>query len=188
MKQFGIICPAMTTEVKLCFYKTYVRPILQYGMDNIVLNNEQCRSIQTLESRLIKAMFMVSNKMTRSTKLVLACNIDNEINTRIKIKINFGKRLVSLQSTRKLIQAIEKNDKLARMDKKNFFYEIGFLTNNVDNTFEGMINSGLNMVYEARARNRTERAKQEVRQVIDALKLIGPKRTEMLKKLLKIEL
>ncbi|RNA03927.1 hypothetical protein BpHYR1_000435 [Brachionus plicatilis] len=74
------------------------------------------------------------------------------------------------------------------MDKKSFFYEIGFLTNNVDNTFKDMINSGLNMVYEVRARNWTERAKQEVRQVIDALKLIGPKRTEMLKKLLKIEL
>ncbi|CAF0871417.1 unnamed protein product [Brachionus calyciflorus] len=54
LKRCGIVSNAVDTYIKLCFYKTYTRPMLYYGMDNLVMNKDQTKSMQTLESKLIK--------------------------------------------------------------------------------------------------------------------------------------
>ena len=80
-------------EVKLYFYKTFIRPLLMYGIEIMKLYETQTRKLQTLESKMVKSMFGVKiNK--RSTKLLTACNIDTIKNrmttmkTKMTIRVN----------------------------------------------------------------------------------------------------
>ncbi|CAF0747720.1 unnamed protein product [Brachionus calyciflorus] len=56
MKKCGIMCDLVNTDIKLCYYKTYIRPSLYYGLDNLNVNDTQIKSLQTLESSLIKGV------------------------------------------------------------------------------------------------------------------------------------
>ncbi|CAF0803697.1 unnamed protein product, partial [Brachionus calyciflorus] len=75
-KRLGIQDLNVSTEIKLYYYKTYIRPLLFYGFEVIRLNKTQTKKLQILESNLIKSMFGVK-KHKRSSKLLKACNVDS---------------------------------------------------------------------------------------------------------------
>ena len=63
----------LDNEVKTLIFKTYIRPILHYGLDNIVLNHSERRKLQVIESIIIKRALGLTKK---AYTLLLALNIE----------------------------------------------------------------------------------------------------------------
>ncbi|CAF1093555.1 unnamed protein product, partial [Brachionus calyciflorus] len=53
-KRLGIQDVNVSSEVKLFYYKTYIRPLLYYGIEVMRLSDSQVKKVQTLESNMIK--------------------------------------------------------------------------------------------------------------------------------------
>ena len=134
MKKCGIMCDLISTEIKLCYYKTYIRPCLYYGLDNLNINETQIKSLQILESTLIKGMFLI-NKMRRSTPLLRAYNINIVKENKNRTKVLFSDRLLQFNSTKNLIIELDKNDKQIYDDKKSLFYDLTKITEKKDLNF-----------------------------------------------------
>ena len=56
-------------------YKTYVRPVVLYGVETQSLNKEQTRELQVFESSIIKRLVGIS-KYCRSTLLIYASSLE----------------------------------------------------------------------------------------------------------------
>ncbi|RMZ93192.1 RNA-directed DNA polymerase from mobile element jockey-like [Brachionus plicatilis] len=188
LKRCGITCGITTTEIKMCYYKTYTRPLLYYGLDNLVLNKTQIKKLQNLESSLVKAMFLIPKRRTRSTKLLLACKIDKVHDLRFKTKIQFAYRLLQYENTNKLIRVIGNLDNTATRDKNSLFYELNELVDIYDKSFEEVVIHGMREICKIEKKNRAEKNKPEIKEVSNALKMAGDERTSKLKSLLYINI
>jgi hypothetical protein len=88
---------------KTTLFKTFLRPILHYGIENIKMNLTAKRKIQTIEANIIKNI----NNMPRTFKttyLINAMNIEaveNKINVS---KLSFIKRLLKNKLSREIIE------------------------------------------------------------------------------------
>ncbi len=65
----------MHPYLKAQLFKTYIRPILYYGLENISLNIGETKKLQRTESTLFKMMLCIS-KFCHSTELLLAFGIN----------------------------------------------------------------------------------------------------------------
>ncbi|RNA18795.1 hypothetical protein BpHYR1_045197 [Brachionus plicatilis] len=159
-------------SIKLCYYKTYIRPMLYYGIDNMVINKSQNKMLQTLESKLIKGMFRISKK-SRSTALLRAINIETVEELTIKTKIKFANRLIKFEITKQLLEELDKNDPLAKIDKKSLMYELKCITKK--ETIQEILNQGNQIVSDNRVKRMRERKTDNVRQINEVLKYTGEK-------------
>ncbi|CAF0974992.1 unnamed protein product [Brachionus calyciflorus] len=184
LKQCGITSDCTSSEVKLCFYKTYIRPALYYGFDNLVINKTQIKTLQTLESKLIKAMFRISKK-TRSTKLLRAVNIEKVYELWIKTKVKFLNRLIQFELTRNIVESIIKYDNTSSTDKKSLVMDLIVKTNG-KNSME-MINRGNKIMFETNGDALLESKLECVIEIKEVLKTIGDERRIKLNQMLRIE-
>ena len=187
MNQCGIRSDALDSKVKLCYYKTYIRPLLYYGIENTPLNQKQINSVQTLESNLVKGMFQIPKK-SRSTKLLRACKLEkvNELITKTKIK--FAKRLLEFPNTTDLIYNLEESDLKIKFDKKSLFHEIVRIVQKTDAKFNEMILEGWKIVCECELKILKEIKTKSIVLVKEALCDRGIERRNKLIKLLDIQL
>ena len=85
LRKIGIFSPAASATLKAFLYKTYVRPVLYYGLTVQSLNKGETNDIQTFESTLVKRIIGIS-KYCRSTALLDALDIES-----VKDKITTAK-------------------------------------------------------------------------------------------------
>jgi hypothetical protein len=76
IKTLGMESNLTSTELKTCLYKTYCRPLLYYGTENLVFNENENKMIQTTEGNIIKKSFGI-NKRSRTTNLVYGLDLES---------------------------------------------------------------------------------------------------------------
>ena len=105
LRTIGIDSPHISVPLRLFMYKTYVRPILLYGVETQSLNKEQTRELQVFESSIVKRLVGIS-KYCRSTLLIYATSLDR-IEERVACaKLDLIGRLDTNSDTRDTTTAI----------------------------------------------------------------------------------
>jgi hypothetical protein len=127
-------------KMKAQMYKTFIRPVLYYGLENLELNKTEKDSLQRLESNLVKMCLGIS-KYCYSSHLLMALNIDSAQNRLIINKCNFFIRLVNNRYTKKHLNSqLETLKKMSFPEKQkctiNFMRDILLETNKGKLLFE----------------------------------------------------
>jgi exonuclease III len=104
LKELGLTSGCISIKFKAQMYKTYVRPVLYYGLENINLNQTEKGRLQRIESNLIKMCIGIS-KYCHSTQLLLALNIESAQSRLIINKCNSFIRLVRNNYTKKHLKS-----------------------------------------------------------------------------------
>ena len=169
----GIEDPNLASEIKLEYYRTFIRPVLYYGLETLQLNVTQIKTIQTLESKLLKSAFRIS-KYSKSTRLMRACRIEMTKERIAILKIKFLKRLKMNTLTNRIIGELLMNDEKCKRDEKSFLGEI-IKTLNLNDKIEeiteidDIIVEGEFYKEELDCRIEEECQTEEVRDVIEAI-------------------
>ncbi len=99
----GFSSKLLTPKVKVQLYKTYIRPVLTYGLENMIFNNTQMDNLNTKECNIIKCALNLSTRL-ESTDLMLSLGIER-INDKIDTMIpSFFVRLLENSYTNSFIQ------------------------------------------------------------------------------------
>jgi hypothetical protein len=113
MRKVGIADKETSLRLKFFLYKVYCRPILYYGVENLKLMKNDEKKIQSTEATLIKYALKLS-KTSRTTKLILAMNLEPATHRIEHIKLNFFKRVLknefTAELTEKLIASFHSNN------------------------------------------------------------------------------
>jgi hypothetical protein len=114
LKTHGLNSRLMHPYLKAQLFKTYIRPILYYGLENISLNIGETKKLQRTESTLFKMMLCIS-KFCHSTELLLAFGIESFQNKFRMIKYAYFGRLMTNKCTRKFL-----NEQLEVLKTQNY--------------------------------------------------------------------
>ena len=104
----GVSNIQMRPNMKGHMYKTYIRPVLMYGLVNCFLNKTLLNEIKRFEGNIIKKLLGVPRRC-RTTAIVLALNL---LPTKLYLenqKTELYTRLISNQYTRDLIVELAKH-------------------------------------------------------------------------------
>ena len=130
LKKVGIMSRNLDVHVKSLLFKSYSRPILYYGMENMVLNKAEAKHIQSLEGILVKRMLNVG-KNSRTTQLLRSVKIETVVEKINIIKLSFYTRLISNEYTKQIVgQIIKDMEKFNELDKEKA--KNGFIHNIVE--------------------------------------------------------
>jgi hypothetical protein len=91
----------METRTKVFLYKTYVRPVLLYGMENIQLTQTEKQKLQRYENIMIKQLFNIKRR-THAKDFIVALGlspIEHEIANR---KVQFYKNMLRNELTKQV--------------------------------------------------------------------------------------
>lgn len=91
------ICP----QLKAHLFKTYVRPIMYYGLENCNISKTEKKRIQTMEGLMIKQMLSLDER-SRTTNLLYAINIELVESKIKKLKLYFARRVMDNEYTCKI--------------------------------------------------------------------------------------
>ena len=69
IKDLGIYSNLISAEMKANLYKTYCRPILYYGIENLMMTEIEKKKLQTTEANIVKRSFELSSKV-KTTNLI----------------------------------------------------------------------------------------------------------------------
>lgn len=191
MEKCGLESDILESEIKTLYYKTFIRPILYHGLDILNLSKMHMRSIQILESTMVKSMFNLG-KYHRSGWLARSCNIESTKNRIIKLKIRFFNRLLTNELTNYLLTQLIEFDRKCLLDSNSFVGEITSVTNmraNIDNntTMEDITFECFRKKDEIEEEHKIECRKEEVREISNIIMIQGKERTEALRNKLRIE-
>jgi len=114
LRAHGLNSRLMHPYLKAQLFKTYIRPILYYGLENISLNIGETKKLQRTESTLFKMMLGIS-KFCHSTELLLAFGIESFQNKFRMIKYAYFSRLMTNKCTRKFL-----NEQLEVLKNQNY--------------------------------------------------------------------
>ena len=110
LKRCGYASKNTISEIKINQYKTYIRSTLLYGSENSLLNKQQIKDLQIIESTIVKKAFGFNSNYTHSTKLNRAVKLEN-INDRLyQNKYKFLLRLQKNEYTNELITELLNNN------------------------------------------------------------------------------
>jgi hypothetical protein len=107
IKSMGAFSDAMDTNTKVHLYKTYVRPVLFYGLETLQLTKTDINKIQRNEHIMIKRMFGIYKK-THATKFLQALNIRSVEEELFDRKINLYVNLMKNDMTKKVSEELGK--------------------------------------------------------------------------------
>jgi hypothetical protein len=96
---------SLPPNMKVFIYKTYARPVLYYGLENMILNKGESKALQTVESSIIKHMLGL-RKCAKSTELLYANELEKSDLRLKQLKCNFFIRIIDNSYTKKLCDAI----------------------------------------------------------------------------------
>lgn len=105
LKSLGIYTPSTSPYIKSFLYKTYLRPILLYGFENICLKRTELLQIKRIEGNLVKSIIGISNRC-RTSLLFLALGINSTEMQLMKMKLDFYERLLSNDFTKKFLMVL----------------------------------------------------------------------------------
>jgi hypothetical protein len=98
----GFNSKILTPKIKVQLYKTYIRPVLTYGLENLIMNNSQLDKMHTMECNIIKCALNLSTRL-ESTDLMTSLGIER-INDKIDTMIpSFFARLLDNVYTKSYI-------------------------------------------------------------------------------------
>ena len=103
LRKIGIFSPAVSASLKVFLYKTYIRPVLYYGLTVQSLNKGETQDIQTFESTLVKRIIGIS-KYCRSTDLLDALEIETVKDKIRTTKLDLFARLSTNSTTQHTIK------------------------------------------------------------------------------------
>jgi hypothetical protein len=75
MNHAGFKSKFLTPKVKVQLYKTYIRPVLTYGLETMVLGSTQIDKLVTKECNIIKSALNLSTRL-ESTELMLCLSLE----------------------------------------------------------------------------------------------------------------
>ena len=84
-------------------FKSFIRPILMYGLDCLNLNKDEIRSVKKTEGIILKEMIGVGRWCT-TTAIYAALHIDSTVNSLIKNKLGLYQRLINNEFTCELLK------------------------------------------------------------------------------------
>ena len=128
MNKCGMESEITPSDIKLCYYKTYIRPLLYYAIENTSLTKSDLFKIQVIESTMVKRMFGLK-KFNKSGLLLRACNIESTKNKYEKIKVQFGRRIMKNEFTKILFETILENDTKTLDDKNSLAHQLCQIAN-----------------------------------------------------------
>lgn len=99
----GFNTESISPLAKAQLYKTFLRPVLLYGMENLNLNKTQLNEIKRIEGNTIKRLIGIPNRC-HSTELLIALNIDTTSNYLKSSKLNFLLRICSNEYTLEILK------------------------------------------------------------------------------------
>ena len=105
LRMLGLSTSALDINTRGFLYKTYIRPILHYGLENFDLNQNEMDKINTGGNNIIKSMVGL-NKQVRSTSLLAALNIEQTNERLVQEKLQFFIRLYENNFTRNVLLEI----------------------------------------------------------------------------------
>lgn len=149
IQSLGIEKKITTSKMKSCLYKTYCRPILYYGLENLKLTEIEIKKLQTTESNIIKRSLGLSNRIL-STKLIYSMGLEKSLNRLQKTKIYFFKRLIGNKYTKKVVGAIIeefKNDQ-NKVNPKSIIAEIKKITQATEWSIDQLLEKGKSKLLE----------------------------------------
>ncbi|RNA25544.1 hypothetical protein BpHYR1_017024 [Brachionus plicatilis] len=92
--------------LKAHLFKTYIRPITYYGLENCKIIKCEMRKLQTMEGLMTKQTLSLE-KRSRTTNQLYALNIEPVDSKIQKLKLNSGKRIIENDYTEKVFRKIE---------------------------------------------------------------------------------
>lgn len=92
LKTLGLLTNKMSPHTKAYLYKTYLRPIALFGMENAELSKEEIAQIKTIEGNALKTVIGI-NKQVRTSPLFNTLNIEATNVRLLKDKISLFLRL-----------------------------------------------------------------------------------------------
>jgi hypothetical protein len=101
-KEIGLEKKEMKPELKAFIWKSYIRPIIYYGLENVYPSKSDIKKVQTMEAKMIKRMLGLSTR-TKNTHLLYALNIEPVEFKFNKLKINFFRRLLENEYTKRVV-------------------------------------------------------------------------------------
>ena len=177
IKTLGMESNLTSTELKTCLYKTYCRPILYYGTENLVFNENENKMIQTTEGNIIKKSFGI-NKRSRTTNLVYGLDLESSKKRIEYLKLNFLKRLYKNSYTKQVVeQILVRNDKIS---SKSLVKEIKELTKTKEYNFEKILKNSEERLKEINIEIETIRNKEEIKKIKKILEMEGTDREKAL--------
>ena len=114
LKSLGIWSEYTNPYLKAHIYKTFIRPVLMYGMETINLLKTEVNGIRQIEGNIIKNMIGISNRC-RTTNLLLALNIKDTRTLIEEQKTEFMIRLVKNNFTKMFIQELLDENELKHL-------------------------------------------------------------------------
>ena len=107
LKTLGIVTNQMHPNMKAHLYKTYVRPVLTYGCENMNINASSLNNIKRTEGNIVKGLLTIPRRCC-TTSLFLSLNIMPTDYIIKNIKIDFFNRLIENELTKKMIIELAK--------------------------------------------------------------------------------
>jgi hypothetical protein len=119
IKQLGAENHLTKTKMRIHLYKTYVRPVLLYGLAEIQLSAQEIKKIQSIENIIIKQILKI-HKKTRSRTLMRALKINLIEEELLKRKTTLYHNLMKNQFTGTILDSIGNQiDELRYQDSNN---------------------------------------------------------------------
>ena len=92
IKRLGFVSCVINANLKANMYKTYIRPTVLYGCENMILNGGEMKDYAKIESNIVKRMLGIQ-KRCRTKSLFRAINVESTRDQVIKLKFSFYQRL-----------------------------------------------------------------------------------------------
>ncbi len=105
LSKAGFDTTGLNADSKVLLYKSFVRPLLFYGLDCFNLCKSDMDRVETTEGNTIKTSLNLYNRI-HTTELFLALNMDTTVNTLMKYKLALFIRLCNNNYTRELLEEI----------------------------------------------------------------------------------
>lgn len=139
IKSVGFTSKLINTEIKINQYKTYIRPVLTYGMCNIQLKPKQIGLLQTTEANIIKRSVGLGSRGVRNTLLLRSFELES-LELRFKdSKIRFLKRLMRNEFTRELLINLLNFDNEVKNDNLSLLGYLYELSDDLEQDLDDMI-------------------------------------------------
>jgi len=102
LKTLGLISSNMSPQARAFLFKTYLRPLINFGIDNCDLDENELTALKRIEGNALKALVGL-NKEMKSTGLFSALNVDLTGTKVIKDKLNLFTRLCNNEMSNNLL-------------------------------------------------------------------------------------
>lgn len=111
LKTLGIWTEHTNPYLKGHLYKTFIRPVLMYGIENLDITKTELNNIRRIEGNIIKYMIGISNRC-RTSNLLLALNIEDTETYIENVKAEFVIRLIENLYTTKFIEILLRSNEI----------------------------------------------------------------------------